>query len=119
LMDEEGKKDKLSQREIKYRVGWSRGTIRAKNEEQPGVTGQRPSGQPKRLRPAGNAAGASAVRGGAFTYRGLHRGSFAERVVWRRLPAVPARWTTALLWAAPAAGFALTFALVSALTRAP
>ncbi|KIL36088.1 hypothetical protein SD70_31885 [Gordoniibacillus kamchatkensis] len=85
----------------------------------PGEREERPSARKEMLVSARKEAPSSAVRGTTFTYSGLHRESFAERIVWRPLPAVPARWTTALLWAAPVAGFALTYALVLALTRAP
>lgn len=125
-MDAEHKKDKLTPHEMTFRVGWTRGTIRPKNDRRHGQDNEagayteklygEQAGQPRR---AENEPVSSAARCREFTYRGLHRKSFAERVVWRSLPEVPACWTTPLLWAAPVIGFALTYALVLALTRAP
>jgi hypothetical protein len=43
---------------------------------------------------------------------------FAEKRIWRPLPALPAKWMPALLWAVPVLSFAITYVLVSALMHA-
>ncbi|MFC0211133.1 hypothetical protein ACFFK0_01505 [Paenibacillus chartarius] len=131
-----------SPREITYRVGWSRGTIKPVS----GSSGSKPSNAGEsetsertdagevsastapRTPPAGQRADpvvhTAAIRQKPFTYRGIERDrdSIAERIIWRPMTKERTgthRLITVLLWAAPIISFALTYALVLALTRIP